>query len=237
MGLSPPPPSYQRAASASPALRSLSIAHCSAPILCIMHICWMCSSHLAPHTSRLAIPHPFCAPHCITNNFAQLPTTSITYCFPATTGFTAPAQPAAPRTSTALNLAPRSSSCPSPPPATPEHALSFRTNGGENHRFLHLHNPICCTQPGVEPKPVQHTKGERQEELFARSPALKIFSRGACGCLLTRLIDLRHRAAVWRRQLKRLLPVRESWRSGNATQGCGPCATLEPPPTSSHCEP
>ena len=89
--------SYQRAARSSPALRSLSIAHCSAPILCIMHICWMCSSHLAPHTSRLAIPHPFCAPHCITNNFAQLPTTSITYCFPATTGFTAPAQPAAPR--------------------------------------------------------------------------------------------------------------------------------------------
>ena len=101
-----PPPSYQRAASASPALRSLSIAHCSAPILCIMHICWMCSSHLAPHTSRLAIPHPFCAPHCITNNFAQLPTTSITYCFPATTGFTAPAQPAAPRTSHLHSLEP-----------------------------------------------------------------------------------------------------------------------------------
>ena len=132
------PPSYQR---------SLSIAHCSAPLLCIMHICWMCSSHLAPHTSRLAIPHPFCAPHCITNNFAQLPTTSITYCFPATTGFT-----------------------------------------------------------------------------------------GACSSLLTRLIDLRHRAAVWRRQLKRLPPVREASRSDNATQGCGPCATLEPPPTSSHCE-
>ena len=98
--------SYQRAARSSPALRSLSIAHCSAPILCIMHICWMCSSHLAPHTSRLAIPHPFCAPHCITNNFAQLPTTSITYCFPATTGFTAPAQPAAPRTSHLHSLEP-----------------------------------------------------------------------------------------------------------------------------------
>ena len=139
----------------------------------------------------------------------------------------------APRASTALNLAPRSSSCPSPPPATPEHALSFRTNGGENHRFLHLHNPICCTQPGVEPKPVQHTKVERQQEPFARSSALKIFSRGACGCLLTRLIDLRHRAAVWRRQLKRLPPLREAWRSGKSHARLW---ARPPPQTSSHCD-
>ena len=166
-------PPYQRAASASPALRSLSIAHCSAPILCIMHICWICSSHLAPHTSRLAIPHPFCAPHCITNNFAQLPTTSITYCFPATTGFTAPAQPAActshlaPPQPWTLHLAAHHAHPLSPPPATPEHALSFRTNGGENHRCAARSNPICVqNNPRL---PAQRPHGLREAALH-KSP-------------------------------------------------------------------
>ena len=80
----------------------------------------------------------------------------------------------APRT---MHLPPRTSSCPSPPPATPG-TCSFLSEQVvvKTTDLLHLHNPICCTQPGVEPNLYSRQQHSCEHELSARSPALKIFS-------------------------------------------------------------
>ena len=89
----------------------------------------------------------------------------------------------APRT---MHLPPRTSSCPSPPPATPG-TCSFLSEQVvvKTTDLLHLHNPICCTQPGVEPNLYSRQQHSCEHELSARSPALKIFSRASVDRALT----------------------------------------------------
>ena len=85
-----------------------------------------------------------------------------------------------------MHLPPRTSSCPSPPPATPG-TCSFLSEQVvvKTTDLLHLHNPICCTQPGVEPNLYSRQQHSCEHELSARSPALKIFSRARIDRALT----------------------------------------------------